>query len=120
MKNKRLQYFIIVLIVIATGIISRKISFIPLFIGDLLYAVMIYFILRMILIKIPIIQTAIFSLAFCFFIECFQLYQAQWIIEIRKTFLGHHILGAGFLWSDLLAYFFGTMMALTFDVKIKK
>lgn len=120
MKNKRLQYFIIVLIIIASGIICRKISFIPLFIGDLLYAVMIYFVFRILFLNNKLIQTAIYSLIFCILIECFQLYQAQWIIEIRKTFLGHYILGEGFLWSDLLAYFFGTVIVFLFDWKIKK
>ena len=120
MNNKRLQYFIIVLIVIASGIISRKIPIIPLFIGDLLYAVMIYFIFKMLFLKMPNIQIAIFSLAFCFLIECFQLYQAHWIIEIRKTFLGHLVLGEGFLWSDLVAYFFGTIIGFLLDRKSKK
>ena len=120
MKNKKLQYFIIVLIVIASGIISRKIANIPLFIGDLLYAVMVYFLFRMIFIKFPVTKTAILSLAFCVLIECFQLYQAHWIIEIRKTFLGHLILGQGFLWGDLLAYFFGTLTGILLDKQIKK
>ena len=120
MKNKRLQYFIIALIVVASGIISRKIPFIPLFLGDLLYAVLIYFIFRMLFPKNKTIQTSILSLGFCFLIECFQLYQAQWIIEIRKTILGHLVLGEGFLWSDLLAYFFGTMIGYLIDLKIKK
>lgn len=118
MKNKRLQYFIIILIVITSGIISRKIPFIPFFIGDLLYAVMVYFIFRMLFLKISSLQTAILSLAFCILIECFQLYQAEWIIEIRKTFLGHLVLGEGFLWSDLLAYFLGTIMAILLDTNI--
>lgn len=118
MKNKRLQYFIIILIVITSGIISRKIPFSPFFIGDLLYAVMVYFIFRMLLLHSRHIQIGILSLAFCFLIECFQLYQGHWIVEIRKTFLGHLVLGEGFLWSDLLAYFSGTIMAILLDTNI--
>lgn len=120
MKNKRLQYFIIVLIVITSGIISRKIPMIPLFIGDVLYAVMVYFIIRMLFLKLLPIKTALTSLVLCFLIEFSQLYQANWIIEIRKTFLGHHILGQEFLWSDLMAYIFGIAMAFLLDKKIKK
>ena len=118
MKNKRLQYFVIVLIIIASEIISRKILIVPLFIGDLLYAVMMYFIFRMLFPKSLTIIVAIFSLTLCFLIECFQLYQVQWIIDIRKTSLGHLVLGEGFLWSDLVAYFFGTLIAFFLDRKV--
>lgn len=120
MQNKRLHYFIMVLIVVALGIISRKIPMVPLCIGDVLYAVMVYFILRMLFLKRRSGKVALFALALCFLIECSQLYQAHWIVEIRKTFLGHHLLGQGFLWSDLAAYFFGILIAFWLDGKIKK
>ena len=120
MKNKRLLYFAIVLLVIASGIISRKITIVPLCIGDVLYAVMVYLIIRMLFLNHKSSHIAIISLIFCFLIECSQLYQAPWIIEIRKTFIGHHLLGQGFLWSDLIAYFFGTGFAFLLDRKIKK
>ena len=118
MINKRLQFFIIILFIIASGIISRKIPFIPFFIGDLIYAVMVYFIFRMLFLRSPHTQIGIFSLAFCFLIECFQLYQGHWIIEIRKTLLGHLVLGEGFLWSDLIAYCLGTFVGILFDKNI--
>ena len=118
MKNKRFQYFINVLIVIASGIISRKISIVPLIIGDILYAVMIFFIIKMLFLNLQSIQVAIFSLTFCYLIECLQLYQSDWIIEIRKTFFGRYLLGQGFLWSDLLAYFSGTIMAILLDTNM--
>ena len=118
MINKRLQFFIIILFIIASGIISRKIPFIPFFIGDLIYAVMVYFIFRMLFLRSPHTQIGILSLAFCFLIECFQLYQGHWIIEIRKTLLGHLVLGEGFLWSDLFAYFLGTFVGILFDKNI--
>ena len=37
MKNVRLYYFISILLILILGILSRKISGIPLFIGDILY-----------------------------------------------------------------------------------
>ncbi len=119
MKNKRFQYFIIISIVIALGIISRKITTLPLCIGDVLYAVMIYFIIRMLFLDRSFNQIAIISLTLCFLIEFSQLYRAVWIIEIRKTFLGHYALGQGFLWSDLIAYFLGITIAFLLDKKIK-
>src|SRR4051812_41583247 len=117
MKNQSRNYFFRVVIVILLGILSRKISIIPLGVGDVLYAVMIYFIVRMLNPKTIKTTSAIIGMALCFAIECFQLYQASWIVEIRRTFLGHYILGQGFLWSDLLAYSIGVLIALILDKK---
>lgn len=119
MKNKRLQSFLIVIAIVILGILTRKISILPLFIGDLLYAVMIYFIMRILFLNLKPFQIAYISLAICFLIECSQLYQANWIIELRKTVLGHYALGQGFLWSDLVAYAFGISIAYLLDKKLK-
>lgn len=115
MKNSKLNYCITVLIVIILGIFSRKTSIIPLFVGDLLYAVMIFFIIKTISLNIKIIQTAILTTIICYGIEFFQLYQANWIIPIRKTLVGRYVLGQGFLWSYILAYSFGVAIASTID-----
>ncbi|WP_342646099.1 DUF2809 domain-containing protein [Mucilaginibacter sp. CSA2-8R] len=104
MNKLRLKYLLCITAVIATGLVSRKITFIPLWIGDALWAVMIYLLMRMILIQIPIFKIATWSLAFCFAIEISQLYQAPCINHIRSTLIGHLVLGQGFLWSDLVAY----------------
>lgn len=107
MKNPRIHYIISLIIVVSLGIISRKIDFVPLCFGDFLYAVMIYILTRIFLIQHKPIQIAILSLLICYAIECFQLYQADWIIAVRKTLLGRYVLGQGFLWTDIIAYTFG-------------
>ena len=120
MKNNRLNYFVLILLVLILGILSRKISNIPLFIGDVLYAVLIYFGLRFLFIHLKTHKTFLLSLLFCFGIEILQLVQIDWLIAIRKTTLGHYILGEGFLWSDLLCYIIGTLMAFLIDEKLIK
>ncbi|MCD8518348.1 MAG: DUF2809 domain-containing protein [Flavobacterium sp.] len=55
------------------------------------------------------------SLLLCFVIEILQLIQIDWLVAIRKTTLGHYILGEGFLWIDLLCYVVGTLMAYYLD-----
>lgn len=120
MKKHRLYYFIAFLGIIILGIISRKVDFIPLCFGDFLYAVMIYILTRIFLIKHKPIQIAIFSLLICYSIEFFQLYQADWIIAIRKTLLGRYVLGQGFLWTDLIAYTFGVAIAFIIEKIILK
>ena len=120
MKSNRLNYFILIVLVLILGILSRKISNIPLFIGDVLYAVLIYFGLRFLFIHLKTHKTFLLSLLFCFGIEILQLVQIDWLIAIRKTTLGHYILGEGFLWSDLLCYVVGTLVAFLIDWKFIK
>lgn len=111
----RIRYFFIICFVIILGLLSRKIDFIPLFVGDILYAVMIYFIVRFLLIESPSKNIAILSISICYTIEFLQLYQAEWIFEIRNTTFGHLVLGQGFLWSDLLAYTLGILISYFFE-----
>jgi hypothetical protein len=102
------------------GIVSRKITNTPLFIGDMLYAVLIYFGFRLLLIDLKKATSLLLSLLFCFGIEILQLVQIDWLIAIRKTTLGYYILGQGFLWSDLICYVIGTSLAFLIDWKFIK
>jgi hypothetical protein len=120
LKNNRLSYFILIISVILLGIVSRKIDGVPTFFGDTLYAVMVYFGMRLFFIKISFIKTMILALAFCFCIEFLQLYRAEWILTIRRTTLGHYALGQGFLWSDLVFYILGVTIAFLVDSNLVK
>lgn len=120
MGKKRLTYFILVLLILILGISSRKINGTPLLIGDVLYAVLIYFGLRLLFIHLKTYKTFVLSLLFCFTIEILQLVQTDWLITIRKTRLGHYILGEGFLWLDLFCYVIGTFIAFLIDWKCIK
>ena len=115
MKSNRKNYFILILLILILGILSRKISGIPLFFGDVLYAVLIYFGLRFLFIHLKTHKTFLLSLLFCFGIEILQLVQIDWLIAIRKTTLGHYILGEGFLLLDLLCYVVGSSTTYYFD-----
>ena len=120
MKSNRLNYIILILLVLILGILSRKILGIPLFIGDVLYAVLIYFGFRFLIMDSRKSTSLLLSLLFCFGIEILQLVQIDWLIGIRKTTLGHYILGEGFLWLDLLCYVVGTLVAFLIDWKFIK
>lgn len=82
MKSNRLNYFISIILILILGILSRKISGIPLFIGDMLYAVLIYFGFRFLFIDSTKSTSLLFSLLFCFGIEFLQLVQIDWLIAI--------------------------------------
>jgi len=107
MPKNRLTYFILIIATIILGLLSRHFKFVPLFIGDILWATMVYFIMRLLFIGKPIRFNVITALIFCFAIEFSQLYKAPWIDEIRHTLFGRLVLGEGFLWSDLLCYVVG-------------
>jgi len=94
---------------------SRKTNLVPLSTGDFLYAVVIYILIQILFINKGHYQIAFVSLITCYTIEFLQLYQADWMLELRKTLFGRYVLGQGFLWTDILAYTFGVLIALLLE-----
>lgn len=117
LKHSRARYFILVVVVIALGITSRKIIGFPTFFGDCLYAVMVYFGMRMLFVNLHIKKAAILALLLCFGIEFLQLYEGVWMLEIRQTTFGRYVLGQGFIWSDLVYYTLGIIAAFYLDYR---
>ncbi|NHM08226.1 DUF2809 domain-containing protein [Flavobacterium sp. CYK-4] len=115
MRQNRSFYFIITLTVVLLGILSRKIVVVPLFIGDVLYAVMVYFGFRIIFVHSNRFFKIALPLLFCVLIELQQLWNAEWLVSLRNTTLGHYVLGQGFLWSDLVCYAMGIVIAFFID-----
>ncbi|WPU99344.1 DUF2809 domain-containing protein [Mucilaginibacter sp. cycad4] len=112
MPKNRITYLILTIATIILGLLSRHFKFIPLFIGDILWASMVYFIMRFLFITKTARFNIIAALLFCFAIEFSQLYKAPWINDIRHTLFGRLVLGEGFLWSDLLCYVVGVGMGV--------
>tara|TARA_Y100001954_G_C15456388_1_gene428691 strand:- start:181 stop:558 length:378 start_codon:yes stop_codon:yes gene_type:complete len=111
----RKHYAIFFFMIIVLGLLSRKISFVPFFVGDMLYAMMMVALFRFVLIMKPLWMVCLWSLTLCFAIECSQLLTYDWLMQMRTTIPGRLILGQGFLWSDLIAYTAGT---LSFGISI--
>ncbi|WP_199851616.1 ribosomal maturation YjgA family protein [Brumimicrobium mesophilum] len=92
------------------GLFSRT-EFVPKivypYLGDYFYAIMIFVIVGFLFNKTTSLKVAIASILICYGIEILQLYQADWINEIRSHRLGALVLGSGFLWSDLVCYTLG-------------
>lgn len=111
---------IAIIISILLGLSSRKYSLsLPLFIaqntGDMMWAMMVYFGFRFLLVRKSLVTAIWLSFSFSFGIEFSQLYQAEWINLIRGTLLGALILGKGFLTLDLIRYAAGIMVATILD-----
>jgi len=124
-KRNRLLNGVMILVVIVLGLFSRKMAyvipdFLNTYLGDALWALMIYSIIGFILRDMKTKTVALIGILFCYFIELTQLYHANWIDIIRKTMLGGLVLGYGFLWSDLLAYSIGIGVGVIIDVLLLK
>ena len=102
------------------GLLSRKFmiylpnSIAP-YLGDILWATMVYFGFKFLFPKIKKQKGILISIIFSYGIEISQLYQAQWINSIRATTLGSLVLGHGFLWSDLICYTIGILLGFSLD-----
>lgn len=118
MQRSRPVYFVLIIVTIAIGLLSRHVAGIPLFIGDILWALMVYFIVRFLFISKSITWISVACLLFCYAIEFSQLYQAPWINNIRHTLIGGLILGETFLWGDMLCYTVGTAIGILIDKTI--
>ncbi|MCF0058117.1 DUF2809 domain-containing protein [Dyadobacter sp. CY356] len=123
--RSRILYFLMTMLVISSGLFSRKIAYqlpelVNLYLGDALWALMIFLITGFIFKWISTLQVAIFAVSFCYLIEISQLYHADWIDNIRYTRLGGLILGFGFLWSDILAYSIGVGFGVILEKFILK
>lgn len=113
--KRRTVYFIAFALTIALGLLSRKIHFIPADIGDILYAVMAYWLFRSLFYSKSSTFALIASLLFCFTIEGLQLIQYPFFLWIRGNQFLKLIFGQGFLWSDILAYTIGSSTAYFVD-----
>ena len=118
-SRSRLLYMGLVIIVMALGILSRKVEGLPEFIevyaGDTLWAMMVLLGLAFLFNQRSTIWIVVATLIFSFGIEIRQLYHAPWIDAIRATTLGGLVLGYGFLWSDLICYAVGGILGGILD-----
>lgn len=119
-RKRKIAYIFAILLTIGLGLASRKWSnILPLFLaenaGDVLWAMMVFFGFRFLLTQKSLSASLALSFLFCFLIECSQLYQANWINQLRTTTIGALILGKGFLPIDLLRYSVGILIAFIVD-----
>ncbi|PFD84969.1 hypothetical protein CN275_25680 [Bacillus anthracis] len=124
-KRNRLLYAMFTILVIILGLSSRKFAFaLPAllndYLGDALWALMIFIGFGFLFPKIETKKLAFISLMFCYGIEVSQLYHAEWIDSIRATTLGGLVLGYRFLWSDLVAYTIGVGIGMFCEFMLRK
>lgn len=116
----RIKYLVVTMFTMIMGLLSRKYmnifpKAIAPFVGDMLWAMMVYFGLRFLIPKLKLVKTLTLAIIFSFSIEISQLYQADWINNIRATTLGGLVLGHGFLFEDLISYSLGIVIGCLLD-----
>jgi hypothetical protein len=79
--------------------------------GDTIWAGMCLFFLRMLFLRVSLWKLALINFTLGALDEFSQLYTAPWANQIRSNTLGRLLFGVGFLWSDILCYAVGTLLA---------
>lgn len=106
--------------VIALGLASRKYPFLfpavfGKYPGDALWALMVFLGCAFFKPRASTLRLAAVALAISCLDEFSQLYQAPWINAIRRTTMGHLVLGSTFSWGDMAAYAVGIFMGALID-----
>ncbi|MFT5513497.1 MAG: hypothetical protein ACI8SE_001905 [Bacteroidia bacterium] len=118
MNSSRIVLAIWIISTVLVGLISRSnmvSHIVPLAIGDLFYATMIYFMVAIIWPKSSALNLFILAFGFCAFIEFGQLLQWDFLVACREHWLGKLILGNNFKWLDLVWYLLGAAFGLLCD-----
>jgi hypothetical protein len=111
-KRRRRNYLIAIALLFLFGLPSRLIpQYLPDFyvnyVGDGLWAMAIFFMLGVVFTSATTRRLIIVALTITYAIEFSELYQADWINQLRSIKLIGLILGFTFLWSDITMYTVG-------------
>lgn len=117
LNRNRVFYLLWIIVMVFLGIASRVWgSYLPevvsLYVGDILWALMVFLIIGFVLKKQPIYLVGLIALLFACGIEATQLLNFTWLDELRQTTLGALVLGKGFLGSDLVCYTVGILVGV--------
>lgn len=108
----RWTFVIAAVLTIVVGLASRHVAWVPTWVGDALWATNAYFVISAIAPGAARWRRGAAALAISYAVEVSQLYHQPWIDDIRRTTLGHLLLGSSFTWTDLIAYTAGVALGL--------
>lgn len=119
--RNRSTYALLAVLTIGLGLASRRFStLLPSWLaknaGDVLYAVMAYWLLGLCFPRLSPARTALAAGGFCFAIEFLKFVQAPWLVAARHNRFGMLVFGSGFHVSNLVCYALGVVLALAPEV----
>lgn len=120
MTRPRWRVAIAATLTVALGLLTRADLPLPALVaaygGDTLYATLVYLLVALVWARWPMARVAAMALALCYAVELSQLARAPWLDALRATLPGRLVLGAGFLWSDLVCYAVGVLLGAAVDL----
>jgi len=109
--RKRLYYLMIVIGVIILGLLSRELSsWLPKWIGSILWATMVFFIMGFIFRDRTTRHIGLMATVFSIGVEAAKLYHTPKIDAFRYTTIGGLLLGHVFSWNNIFLYITGIGM----------
>jgi hypothetical protein len=122
--RERVRLAAAALAVIPLGLLTRADLPLPALVasygGDTLYATLVYLLVALAWNRQPAWRLGLLALGLCVAVELSQLVQAPWLDALRGTLPGRLVLGAGFLWSDLVCYAVGALLGVTLDLALRR
>ena len=121
MLKARLIYLFLIIVTVIVGLVSRELSsaVVPLFVGDILWGLAVFLLMRFIFITKPLPFTVIVSIIYTYATELSQLYRAPWINNLRETFFGKVMLGETFFLGDIASYTIGIGLGVLVELSLR-
>lgn len=123
--RSRPAYALLVALTIMLGLASRKFSaLLPWWLaknaGDVLYAVMAFWLIGFLFPRLPTARAAPAALLFCFGIEALKFSRAPWLVAARHSRAGALVFGTGFNPSNLVCYAAGVALAAALEWALRR
>ncbi|MGB9633527.1 MAG: DUF2809 domain-containing protein [Chloroflexaceae bacterium] len=122
-RRDRLRLAAVALAVISLGLLTRADVPLPAIVasygGDTLYATPVYLLIALVCPYWATWRIGLVAVGACYAVELSQLIQAPWLDALRRTLPGRLVLGASFLWSDLVCYTVGVLLGVGIDLVVR-
>ena len=123
--RNRSTYALLAVLTIVIGLASRRFSaLLPPWMaknaGDVLYAVMVYWLLGLCFPLLSPARTVLAAGCFCFAIEFLKFSTAPWLAAAWHNRFGMLVFGSGFHVSNLICYALGVLAALLVETRLIK